>query len=268
MKSYHFTLSTVLVFSVILLQTSHTFGDSIKALMIAGGCCHDYPKQNVILPEGVSKRAKVDWTVVLQGGTSRDVKIPIYDNPDWIKGYDVVVHNECFGGVADVQWLESIVKAHTESGVAAVFVHCSLHSYRAANTDEWRKLIGVTSRSHEGHRSVEVVNLKPEHPVMKGFPAKWKTPNGELYKIEHMWPNTIPLAQAYGKDTQKDHVCIWLNEYGKSRVFGLSLGHHNETMESEVYLDLFTRGLLWSVNKLNADGSPAKGLEVTTQKTE
>ena len=61
-------------------------------------------------------RSNVEWTLVNQGGTSRDVKIPIYDNPDWIDGYDVVVHNECFGGVTDVEWLESIVEAHTNSG--------------------------------------------------------------------------------------------------------------------------------------------------------
>ena len=52
----------------------------IKALMISGGCCHDYPNQNLILSEGISMRAHVEWTLVNQGGTARDVRIPIYDD--------------------------------------------------------------------------------------------------------------------------------------------------------------------------------------------
>src|SRR5262245_12605105 len=67
----------------------------LKALLITGGCCHDYTKQKKILPEAVSARAKVDWTIVHQGGTATDSRIPFYENADWYKGFDVVVHNEC-----------------------------------------------------------------------------------------------------------------------------------------------------------------------------
>ena len=206
-------------------------------------------------------RSNVEWTLVNQGGTARDVKIPIYDKPNWIDGYDVVVHNECFGGVTDVDWLESIVSAHTSSGTPAVFIHCSLHSYRAAKTDAWRSLMGARSMSHEGHRPLEVENLRPNHPIMKTFPPVWQTANGELYKIEKMWPDAIPLAKAFGKDTQKDHVCVWLNHLGDARVFTTTLGHHNETMQSPVYLDMVNRGLLWAVGKLESDGTPSIGYQ-------
>ena len=233
--------------------------EPVRALMIAGGCCHDYPNQCEILSTGISARANVVWDIVRQEGTGRDIKMPIYDDPDWAADYDVVLHNECFGGVEDAPWLENIVRAHTEGGVPAVFVHCSLHSYRASPTDEWRKLMGATSTSHEGHRPVEVVNLKPHHPVMKGFPEKWDTPNGELYKISKLWPDAIPLGQAYGVDTKKDHVCIWLNHYGDSRVFTTTLGHHNDTMLAATYMDLVARGLLWTVGGLGVDGKPLDG---------
>ena len=36
-------------------------------------------------------------------------------------------------------------------------------------------------------------------------------------------------------------------------------GHSNTTMESPVYLDLVTRGLLWACDKLNEDGTPKAG---------
>ena len=230
----------------------------LRALMITGGCCHDYENQKRILSEGISARANVEWTIVHEGGDSREHRVSVYAKPDWAKGFDVVLHNECFGKVDDVAFVESIAAPH-KAGVPAVMLHCSSHSYRAAKTDEWRQCIGITSTSHEKNRDLEVKTLKAEHPVMRGFPTVWKDPADELYKNEHIWPNTVPLAQAYGLDTRKDHVVIWVNTFGKGRVFANTLGHNNTTMQTPVYLDLVSRGLLWACDKLNDDGTPKPG---------
>jgi uncharacterized protein len=242
----------------LLLTAAARAAQPLRALMITGGCCHDYENQKRILSEGISARANVTWTIVHEGGDTRTHRISIYEKADWAKGYDVVVHNECFGQVEDVAFVERIAKPHFD-GVPAVMLHCSAHSYRMAKTDEWRKAIGQTSMSHEKRRDLDVVNLKPEHPVMKGFPAKWHDKEDELYKNEHIWQDTVPLAQAYGLDTKKDHMVIWVNTYGKGRVFGTTLGHLNSTMEDPIYLDLVTRGLLWACGKLDDSGTPAKG---------
>lgn len=235
----------------------------IHALMVTGGCCHDYAHQKIILSEGISKRANVEWTIVHEGIPTKDDdarthRVSIYENADWAKGYDVVLHNECFGFVDDNAFVGRIAKPHFD-GLPAVVLHCSTHSYRKASTDEWRQLIGQSSFSHEKARDLNVKLLKPEHPVMKGFPSEWLDPKDELYKNEKLWPNFVPLAQAYGEDTKKDHACIWVNTYGKGKVFGTTLGHSDDTMSTEVYLDLVTRGLLWACDKLNEDGTPKAG---------
>jgi type 1 glutamine amidotransferase len=236
----------------------------IKALMVCGGCCHDYEAQKKILSEGITARANVEWTIVhegipVKGGSDgRDVRVSIYEKADWSKGYDIVLHNECFGAVNDVAFVEGIAAPH-KAGLPAVMLHCSSHSYRAAQTGEWRMCVGITSRSHEKNRDLKVQNIKPEHPVMKGFPAEWLNPKDELYKNEKIWPNAVPLAKSYGEDTKMDHVNIWVNTYGKGKVFSTTLGHGNATMESPVYLDLVTRGLLWACDKLNEDGTPKAG---------
>lgn len=230
----------------------------LKALMVTGGCCHDYENQKVILAKGIAARANVEWTIVHEGGTSRTHRVSLYENPHWAKGYDVVVHNECFGQVEDVAFVERIARPHHD-GVPAVMLHCSTHSYRAAKTDEWRQALGQTSMSHEKNRDLLIKNLRPDHPVMRGFPAEWKNPKDELYKNEKIWPNTIPLAQAYGEDTKKDHMVIWVNTYGQGRIFGTTLGHGNHTMEDPVYLDLVARGLLWACGKLDDNGKPMPG---------
>jgi type 1 glutamine amidotransferase len=47
-------------------------------------------------------------------------------------------------------------------------------------------------------------------------------------------------------------VAVWTNTYNKkTRVFGTTLGHNNATVEDPRYLDLVTRGLLWSCDKLD-----------------
>lgn len=233
----------------------------LKGLLITGGCCHDYGNQSQIITQGISQRANIEWDVVHEGGEARDFKVSVYGEDDWAAGYDVIVHNECFGAVEDAEFVRSIADAHFQ-GVPAVFIHCALHSYRAAGmgADAWRELIGVTSRSHEGKRALEVRRME-EHPIMTDFPESWATPNGELYKIEHVWPNCTPLAQAYGVDTEQDHVVVWTNTFGRARVFGTSLGHHNETMNNDVWLGMVSRGLLWACEKLDENGAPLEGYE-------
>lgn len=229
----------------------------IKALMITGGGFHDYTAQKKTLAEGISARMNIEWTI-LHEGTEREHMHSAYQNPDWAKGYDVVVHNECFGMVKDPEFVAKVAAPH-KAGVPAVMLHASVHSYRFVEGDAWREILGMKSMSHEKARDLVVKPLNTEHPVMKGFPKEWADPLDELYKIEKTWDTVVPLAQAYGEETKKDHVVIWLNTVGKTRVFATTLGHSDATMKTDVYLDLVTRGILWSVGKLGDDGKPLPG---------
>ena len=56
----------------------------LHALLVTGGCCHDYDRQKLILTRGISARANVRWTVVHQGGTTSDTPIPLYNDPGFI----------------------------------------------------------------------------------------------------------------------------------------------------------------------------------------
>ena len=254
------TCGLVITSVCLLASPSVHSAEPLRALLITGGCCHDYEAQKKILTEGISARANVTWTILHEGdGSSKDVEFSIYKKADWTKGFDVVVHNECSGQLTNVDWVEHIAKGHHD-GVPAVVLHCSMHSYRFSTTDEWRKVLGVSSYRHQAFRPFEVVNVKPEHPVMKGFPARWMDDPDELYEIKKVWPTCTPLAESLTPKQEDDkHACIWVNTYGKARVFGTTLGHSNQTMQREVYLDVVTRGLLWACDKLDADGKPKAG---------
>lgn len=258
--------SAVLTLALLLptLPTPSEAADTpkpIRALLVTGGCCHDYPRQKDILPKGISARANVEWTVVHDPRTGTTGKIDLYGTDDWARGFDIVVHNECFADEKEIPWLERILAPH-RAGVPAVVIHCSMHCYRAPST-EWFKFCGVTSHRHGSHFAYPMKLVKADHPIVLGMPESWETPKEELYHIAKVWPDAIPLASGYSHETKKDEVNVWINTYGKARVFGTTLGHYNHTMEQPWFLDLVTRGLLWACDQLDDDGKPRPGYEVS-----
>lgn len=223
----------------------------IRALLVVGGCCHDYTTQKLIISEGTAARARIEWTLVQQGGTATNSRIPLYEKADWAKGYDIVVHAECFSDVKDPKYTETILKPHRE-GIPAIVIHCAMHCYRDG-TGEWFNFCGVTSHRHGGHYAFDVENRKPEHPVMKGFGSTWKTPKGELYWISELKSTATPLGIGKNTESNKDEVCIWTNQFGKGKVLGTTIGHYNEEMADPKFLDMLTRGILWATDKKAED---------------
>jgi type 1 glutamine amidotransferase len=238
---------------------------AIKALFVSGGCCHDYKTQMNTIADGISKFANVEWTLVLGTGTTENYVNPFYNDPDWYKGYDIVIHDECSAAVKDAEYIRRVIKPHAD-GLPGVVLHCAMHTYRDAPTaDEYREFLGVTTHNHEPSA---IFDIKPvaeqvKHPIMIGFPETFKTPvNDELYIILKSWPNMTPIATGFSRANNCDIPCVWINNYkGKARVFGTTLGHSTPMVSNETYLNLLARGTLWAAGKLGDDGKPMKGFE-------
>jgi type 1 glutamine amidotransferase len=130
-------------------------------------------------------------------------------------------------------------------------IHCSMHCYRTGPTaEEWWKFCGVHSPGHGPKHPFEVKITAPKHEIMQGM-SDWNTPQGELYFIKTAYPTMTPLAESLSEKTKTMHTNIWVNAYGpnETRVFGTSIGHHNETMLDPNYMAMITRGLLWAAGK-------------------
>jgi type 1 glutamine amidotransferase len=221
----------------------------IKALIVSGGCCHDYSGEAKVLMDTVGRALPVDWTLALQGGRGTTGSMPVYGSPDWAKGFDIVIHNECLANVTDPAYIRKITDAH-RSGLPAMVIHCSMHSYRAATIDDWREFLGVTSRSHTAQHPISVKIVAKDHSSLKGFKQDWVTPADELYVIDKLWPNAKALATAVSPEDKKEYPLVWVNEYaGRSRVFGTTIGHGSATWDDPVFQDLLTRGFKWALKK-------------------
>lgn len=241
----------------------------IKALLVLGGCCHDYAAQQKILSEGISARANVEWTIAYDPSDKVDHLNPVYENPDWAKGFDVVVHDECSASVTDLQMIDRILKPHRE-GLPAVVLHCAMHSYRSEGFPEqdtpWFQFTGLVTTAHGPHEPIAITFT--DHPITRGMQG-WTTGPEELYNNARKPLEGVHVL-AHGKQGDAESVTTWTHAYGprQTKVFGTTLGHYNELVGDPRYLDLVTRGVLWSVGKLDdAHFKPVKAAAGEPQQT-
>ena len=221
----------------------------ISVLLITGGCCHDYDFQSKALQLAAKEQGKaINWTVVNEGGKGTKATIDFYKNPKWAEGFQVVIHNECFADTDDPEYIRSITKPHFD-GVNAVVIHCAMHTYRSAKIDDWREMLGVTSRHHEHQSRYPVTVSKSGHPIMQGFPSDYVSAMDELYIIEKTWPATTVLATSKSEKTGDEQPVFWTNQYGKSRIFGTTYGHSKDTFSDPVFLRAVVQGIVWAAGK-------------------
>jgi putative membrane-bound dehydrogenase-like protein len=238
----------------------------LRGLLVCGGCCHDYAAQSVILRDGIQARANIQIDILRSEDKSTTPQFPIYANPDWAKGYDVIIHDECAAGIKDLPIAQNVINAHKT--IPAVNLHCAMHSFRTG-TDDWFKFLGLQSSGH-GPQEPIAIEFDATHPVTETL-SNWTTIKEELYNNINVF-DAKPLAM--GKQVVKakdgtirtdEAIVVWTNETQGARSFSTTLGHNNDTVGDTRYLDLITRGLLWSLDKLSPEFLiPYTGPEGTT----
>ncbi|WP_395733133.1 hypothetical protein [Prosthecobacter sp.] len=192
-------LALLLLLSTAILGHAET--KPLKALLVAGGCCHDYAKQHVILSQGIQARANVQVDVVWTDDKSVMPPLPLYDNPDWAKGYDIIIHDECAAGVKDMALVKRILDVHQT--IPAVHLHCAMHSFRTG-TDAWFKHLGIQSASHGPQEPIAITFVDKEHPRHRG--------GCTLPRSRHTRP-TVGHGQAVAgvphalQRRKQDHLC-------------------------------------------------------------
>ena len=250
----------------------------VRALLVIGGCCHDYKKQQDLLTKGISARANVQWAVSYDPDSGTKHLNPIYEKDDWAKGFDVVVHDECSADVKDSKVVERILKPHRD-GLPGVVIHCGMHCYRTEGFPKatpWFEFTGLASTGHGPQAAIDVTYTDKGSTITKGLDG-WRTVNEELYNntAGKLHETAQPVARGKqtfltkdGKMRSDEAVVAWTNTYnGKTKVFCTTLGHNNDTVADARYLDLVARGLLWSAGKLDAAHlKPAKQVMLDTAK--
>ncbi|MEM1296508.1 MAG: ThuA domain-containing protein [Verrucomicrobiota bacterium] len=257
----------------------------LKVLLIAGGCCHDYAAQHLVLEAGIEERLNAEVTAIFNPDKSTEARFEIYESENWADGYDVVIHDECTAKVTDKDYVNRILNAHKE-GTPVVNLHCAMHSYRwgdfknpvaeGADNAGWYEMIGLQSSGHGPQSPIDVTFSETPHPITMGL-ENWTTINEELYNNVQIYDGTQVLANGFqlqmprvkkgqkpdpnAKPKEANAAVAWVNEYGpnKTRIVSTSLGHNTETVADDRYLAFVARGILWATGNLDDEGQPAAG---------
>jgi len=248
----------------------------IRILLITGGCCHDYAKQKDILKKGIEERVNAVVDQIHTDDSSTKPPLAILGNPDYAKGYDLVIHDECAADISEPDKVEGVLKPHRD-GIPAVNLHCAMHCYRIGNPNEpvtpgtphgyWFEYLGLQSSGHGPQEPIAIHFTDSKGSIAKGL-SDWTTIKEEHYNNIHVFEGAHEIARGTqvvkgrdGSAKTNDYVVAWTNLYGpkKTHVFSTTIGHNNATVEDPRYLDLVSHGVLWATGHLNGDGTPAKG---------
>ena len=274
-----FFISVALAFALTGASRSEETFKPLRVLLVAGGCCHDYEQQPLIISAGLAERLNVDVRVEALPEKAKN-EFPIFKKEGWEKDFDVVIHHECNARVKNQEYVERILKVH-RAGMPLVALHCAMHSFRGDRFREplkpgdpdagWFDILGLQSSAHGPKLPITLTVLDEKHPITLGMEG-WTTGNEELYNNVHgpegnfvNWRSAKPLIQGVqeaGDEPGKNRAVVaWTNLHGekKTKVFGTTLGHFNETVSDARYLDLVARGLLWVTDRLGDDGKPKAG---------
>ena len=251
------TISAFLAFATLICTVSYgqeSKPKTIRALLIAGGCCHDYAKQQEALCKGIQSRANVQVDVYWTDNSSTTPILPLYGKLNWAEDYDVIIHDECAADVKDPAILNRIIQTHQT--IPAVHLHCAMHSFRTGS-DAWFKHLGLQSTGHGPQEPIDIQFVDSKHPIITTL-TNWTTVKEELYNNVKLF-GAQPLAigkQSVGKAEKArvdEAVVAWINESEGARSFSTTIGHNTETVQDARYLELVTRGLLWACNKLTPE---------------
>jgi sialate O-acetylesterase len=229
----------------------------VKVLIITGDNvpAHDWKGTTRKLTEILSAPGKVDVTV-----TSTPAKDLTDEN---LAKYDVLLLNykDTKDGGDDTKWSEenkqAFLKAVHDGGKGLVVHHFASAAFTKPNWDEFERAIDGGWRSQGFHGPKHEFTVKrtdAKHPISDGAPAKFDHAVDELYSNSKLFPGTVVLATAYcdpskPRGTGKDEPVIWVNDYGKGRVFNNALGHDTTAMDDQAYQEWLRRGVEWAANR-------------------
>ncbi len=223
----------------------------VKLLIITGDHGHDWKATTQSLKQILSPGGKIAVAVTTT---------PAKDLTDAnLAKYDVLLLNykDTPGGAPETKWSDANKAAFLEAvhdGKGLVVFHFTSSAFTSPNWVEFEKAIAGGWRNQGFHGPKHEFTVKKtvaKHPISDGLPAQFEHTIDELYQNSVMVPGNVVLATAYSdpnkpKGTGKDEPVIWVNSYGKGRVYVNALGHDVEAMSDPNFHAWLRRGVIWA----------------------
>jgi type 1 glutamine amidotransferase len=227
--------------------------EPVKALIITGDNvgAHAWKETSKALKDLLEEggRIKVDIT----GAASKDL------TDENLAKYDVLILNykDTATGLPESRWSDANKEAFLKAvrgGKGLVVYHFGSSAFTKPNWDEFEKAVAGGWRSQGFHGPAHAFTVKKtgvKHPISEGLPAQFDHTVDELYQHSMLTPGSEVLATAFSdpnkpRGTNKDEAVIWVNQYGKGRVYENVLGHDTKAMADPEYQKWMRRGVIWA----------------------
>lgn len=222
------------------------------------GRYHDYKAQMEAFKKHVPRFTEVE--VTYRAG-NHDETVAFLKQPDFARDHDIIIYNLCMAHSYDTDQAYNMIVQTTEKGKPAILLHCAMHTFwatfgkpgsrEAENTPrlktewrakhprldfpDWSAFSGLDTKRHDKQRELKVFRAKPVHPIVKDFQSEWTIKKDELYVNMDFKSTATPVLKARSVQDKKEHVLAWVNQAGKGKVFGITLGHGMETFSDPDY---------------------------------
>ncbi len=249
-KIYILILFSVFFFLSIGAQSKND-PDKIKVLIVDGYSNHNW-KQTTLVVKTILEKSGLFDVSVSTAPSEPDAEEWKTWKPEFRK-YDVVIQNTNNIFNKKITWPRHVQKElekYVSSGGGLFILHSANNAY--ADWPEYNLMIGLGWRkasegvalqvtydgeikvipadegrkTYHGPRNDEVIHIITDHPINRGFPKAWKTPDMELYKFARgPAKNLTVLSYATDDETGINWPVEWIVKYGKGRVYNSSMGH-------------------------------------------
>lgn len=229
----------------------HAVSDKIDVLIVDGFSNHDWKQTTLVVSTILESSQLFNITVSTSPEEIEDESWNLW-RPEFEK-YDVVILNSNNIGNKQIRWpreVELSLERYVKSGGGLYILHSANNSF--SHWNEYNLMIGLGWRKPEegialqvsedgsiieipkgegkgtyhGPRNDEIIYKLNKHPINKGFPKEWKTPDMELYKFARgPAKNLTVLSYAKETETNINWPVEWVVSYDKGRIYNSSMGH-------------------------------------------
>ena len=235
----------------VVSTTAQSTQEKIQVLIVDGFSNHDWAQTSTVVKPILQKS---DLFHISVSTSQSDIGSNAWRNwnPEF-GNYDVVIQNTNNIQDTTLKWPEHVEKnlmKYLKSGGGLYILHSANNAY--PHWQEYDTVIGLGWRPKEfgfalqvaedgeikkippgegrgtyhGPRNDEKIHVLKEHPINKGMPKIWKTPDMELYKYARgPAKNLTVLSYAIESETNIKWPVEWVVKYGKGRVYNSSMGH-------------------------------------------
>ncbi|XOV90986.1 MAG: ThuA domain-containing protein [Bacteroidota bacterium] len=224
--------------------------DRIQVLILDGFSNHDW-KQTTLVVRSILEESGLFSVAVSTAPVEDSIKLANW-LPDF-STYDVVIQNTNNVHNKALKWprqVELDLEEFVKKGGGLYILHSANNAF--PHWEEYNEMIGLGWRSKDdwpaiqisddgtlimipvgegkstthGPRTDETIYKLTDHPINKGFPDAWTTPDMELYEYPRgPAKNLTVLSYAYHEDTNINWPVEWVVDYGEGRVYSSSMGH-------------------------------------------